>query len=1011
MQAVITIEAGAALSATLAATPAQVSTNQTVTLTMTVHNGGMVTAQSVMPSLPTVAGAGTVMLLTTPVASDVTAGANATFVWTYLASAAGSVTFTSTASGSDANSGAAVASAPATSNAVLIQGAATLTATASATPTTVTVNQQFVVDVVVSNAGGADALAVSTTTPTLSGPGTATLVTAAPTQTVPGGQSRTFTWTFKATGPGTTTFTAHANGSDANSGLTIMSAPATSNTVSIQTAVALAAALTATPNPVLQGQVVTVTLTITDSGSAGVTRLVPTVAVSGTSTATLLNGPTPSSVNLAGGTQQAFVWHYTANLPGTLTFTGSASGSEANTGAGVVSPNAAQTINVTRHAQLATTITAAGNVAAGATFTVTMTVSCVFGGFNCKNLTPSPLTVGGTTTATLLSGPTPPTVALVLDGNVATFTWQYQAGATAGTLTFSGSAQGQDANDNSVVVSAVVTSNVVTVGNPATLAATLTLPASLTRGQAFTVTLALTNGGGSAANAVTPSALVASGNGTATLVSGPAPPSATIPGAGGSASFTWSYLATADGTLTLAGSAAGSDAANGNTVSVAFTSNTGTIRDVATLFTDPFADGTPFVNVADYAGFLYLGPRKSGAGALRANPDGSAPATVSFSFPVDAVGHAMSNTSAPPFPSIGAAGCAANSAACGPDNENGRGIFTSAVIAGTPWLVVAGAKSTTTSYIYLTSSATTTPTLPYVDLSAVTSGTPFGATATHVFHNQLYVGFGATAGPDLVRLSTTPTAPGLDAVAGSDAVDLAVGGSALGGAGALVDVIADFGDRLYAAGAHGCLVSTTNAPRPFAGFPGDWSGCAPASDPLPTVVTAKTSAIEPADRAYPAAVAFGGRLYLARNTTSGPQLFACTPTASGDPALCDPADFTLVARNSQGNVVLTQFDDGGNGAITLLVATAAHLYVGFNNAAGVQLYRSSVATPLARGDFEGASGCSAALHPTSCASIGGSGFGDAASVRIFDAAALGGTRLVVTTGNGAVGARVFSVAE
>ena len=1010
VSASVTIQAAASLAATMAATPATVSTGQTITVTMTVTNGGMVTAKSVAPSLPSLMGSGSAMLLTTPAASDIAAGGSAMFTWTYRATVAGTVTFTSTASGSDANSGATVSSAPATSNVVTIQTAVTLAATVTAAPSTVTVNESFVVEVVVSNAGGTDALAVATTVPAPSGPGAATVQVAAPTQTVPAGQSRTFTWTFKASGAGTTTLTSTANGTDANSMQPITSGPATSKAVTIQAAATLTAALTATPNPVQQGKPVTVTLTITNTGGATVALVTPTLAVTGTSTASVIDGPSPTQATIAGGAQQAFVWHYTPNLPGTLTFTGSAAGNDANTGAAVASPNAAQTITVTRHAQLSTTITAPANVAVGATFTVTMTVSCVFGGFDCKNVTPSALVVGGSTTATLVSGPTPASVAFVADGTNTTFTWQYKAGPP-GTLTFTGNATCLDNVDNTLVTSPTVTSNVVIVGNPARLAATLTMPASLTRGQQFTVTLTLTNAGGATASTVTPTALTASGTGAASFVSGPTPPSTNVGSGGGTATTTWTYLATVDGMLALSGSATGTDAGNGNSVSTSFVSNTATIRDVGLLFTDPFADGTPFLNVADYAGFLYLGPRQSGAGALRANPDGTSPAAVSFSFPVDVTGHAMTNTSSPPFPSIGASGCAANSAACGPDNEDGRGIFTTATFGGSPWLVVAGAKSTTTTYVYLTSSATTAPSLPYVDLSAVASGAPFGATATHAFRNQLYVGFGAAAGPSLVRLSTTPTAPGLDAVAGTDATDLAVGGSLLAGAGAIADVIADFGDRLYVASAGGCLASTNNAPRPFAAFPADWTACTPATDPLPTVHTAKTSAIEPADRAHPAAVAFGGRLYLARNTTSGPQLFACAPSLSGDPAVCDPADFTLVARNSQGNVALTQFDDAGNGAITLLVATAGHLWVGFNNAAGVQLYRSSVATPLVRGDFEGAGGCSAALHPSNCAPFGSSGFGDASSVRIFDASAVGGTRLIVTTGNGAVGGRVFAATD
>src|SRR5207237_559542 len=145
-------------------------------------------------------------------------------------------------------------------------------------------------------------------------------------------------------------------------------------------------------------------------------------------------------------------------------------------------------------------------------------------------------------------------------------------------------------------------------------------------------------------------------------------------------------------------------------------------------------------------------------------------------------------------------------------------------------------------------------------------------------------------------------------------------------------------------------------------------------------------------------------------------LFACDPARTLDPAVCDPADWSLVAPNAVGDPLLSQFDDAGNTAVTLLVATASHLYVGFDNPSGIQLYRSSPtgAAPATRADFEGADGCGADLHPVGCAPFGGSGLGDPVAVRIFDGLALhlpAGDRVFVFAGDGSAAGRLFRIAD
>src|SRR5207248_8333903 len=154
----------------------------------------------------------------------------------------------------------------------------------------------------------------------------------------------------------------------------------------------------------------------------------------------------------------------------------------------------------------------------------------------------------------------------------------------------------------------------------------------------------------------------------------------------------------------------------------------------------------------------------------------------------------------------------------------------------------------------------------------------------------------------------------------------------------LIDSRATFNGGIYGANAGGCGRYDGSS----------WTSCKPSAWTLSPVTTSKKSDFVPADKAVPAMVAFGGRLYAARNITSGPQLWVCAPPA-GQP--CTSADWTQVAPNSTGSPPLSQFDDSTLGTVSLLVATSQHLYVGYDSAGGIALFRSTVPSPAARTDF------------------------------------------------------------
>jgi hypothetical protein len=319
----------------------------------------------------------------------------------------------------------------------------------------------------------------------------------------------------------------------------------------------------------------------------------------------------------------------------------------------------------------------------------------------------------------------------------------------------------------------------------------------------------------------------------------------------------------------------------------------------------------------------------------------------------------------------------------------------------------------------------------HLDLSAVLGGQTRGFSAALFFHDRLYLGFPDAGGsrPYLLVVRRLPTAdPGYDASSGTDVENLradnmpgiGVGGSPKNNATVqMIDTLAGFNDRLYVVNNGGCVRSTVTTPRSYSSFPGDWASCTPSLGAWSSHVsrtTSKAADLEPADRAVPQLAVFQGRLYLARNTTStsgvrGPQLFVCNPEKTGASADCDPGDWSLVAPNSTGDTQLTQFNDPENVSLSLLVATANALYVGFDNASrGVVVLRASTPAPVSREDFQGRTGCSAAQFPTGCEGLAGNGLG-AGVTRIFDGKAIGTGAIYLTAGNGTAPAGLFRMLD
>lgn len=538
------------------------------------------------------------------------------------------------------------------------------------------------------------------------------------------------------------------------------------------------------------------------------------------------------------------------------------------------------------------------------------------------------------------------------------------------------------------------------------LVSTLSLPPFVGRGNPLVVTMEVTNTGVSATDAVAPSDLIASGTGAATVATPPTGPVSLT--AGASTTFTWTYATTTVGMLTLAGTALGTDALTGFAIQSPVTQASTMIVEATTVVGDPLGDASPFGYVVGYQGHVYVGPNKTGASAVRLLPDGTGLSNLTFSFARDIQGNQASSSASAPYTSIGYTGCTQNTLACGPDNEDGRGLMLSGTLGGTEWLVLGGARSSgDLDYIYMTSDTDTTLDFKYVDLGTFLGVSTHGISAAHFLGNRLYMGFSDTSGakPYFVALQATPTGDGID-TSGQDVINL--GGDAFpdfaATTPAMIDSFGELNGRLYVANQSGLFAATVATPGVYNTT--DWQGAKPAFSQWFNKTSrqpVKEADLFPADRAIPQFATFKGRLFFGRNTTTGPQLWACNPAGGFDPMRCEGGDWLHAAPNNTGDSQLTQFNNPALTSITMVVATPTHLYVGFDSTSGVQVFRTTMFDNLLPGNFEGTGGCDASMHPTFCQGLGGTGLGDATDTRILDAKALtfsGVATVWVTVGDG-----------
>ncbi|EKR27720.1 bacterial Ig-like domain, group 2 [Leptospira interrogans serovar Bataviae str. L1111] len=168
------------------------------------------------------------------------------------------------------------------------------------------------------------------------------------------------------------------------------------------------------------------------------------------------------------------------------------------------------------------------------------------------------------------------------------------------------------------------------------------------------------------------------------------------------------------------------------------------------IVSDPFGDGSDFGSLVDYNNQIYLGPNVKGNQATRFNYDGTFPESIFFSFTKDinATNRASSRDGSIPVPNyvtIGHTGCTLNNAdittGCGPDNEDGRGVFATGSLDKKSHIFIAGSKPKSFNYLYYSSDTDTNLNFKYISMGKITGLATAGTSSIAVLDDRIHVGF------------------------------------------------------------------------------------------------------------------------------------------------------------------------------------------------------------------------------------------------------------------------------
>ena len=316
--------------------PSAVNTGDTVLVTMTVQNTGEAPILSVVPvltapeSVEKVSGP-------EPESQDIAPGDSVTFEWVYQVTATeGTLVFSGSAHGYTESE--EEVSSPSTESAVEVHVEPLLNSDITAllygviegTTVTVTMEVHNAGEVTLENVTPSELSVSSTGTASasfLTGPLPESITTLEP------GETKTFEWKYTvASGAqgGTAVFTGTVSGEAEGESVT---SDAVKATVGVESPAILTCFIIATPREVNAGEIITVAMTVQNIGQAEAVNVIPSeLQISGTGKVKLESGPSRTSVNVQGRSFEIILWMYVAVQEGTVTFSGSAQGTDASTG-------------------------------------------------------------------------------------------------------------------------------------------------------------------------------------------------------------------------------------------------------------------------------------------------------------------------------------------------------------------------------------------------------------------------------------------------------------------------------------------------------------------------------------------------------------------------------------------------------------------------------------------------------------------------------------------------------
>lgn len=380
-------------------------------------------------------------------------------------------------------------------------------------------------------------------------------------------------------------------------------------------------------------------------------------------------------------------------------------------------------------------------------------------------------------------------------------------------------------------------------------------------------------------------------------------------------------------------------------------------------FDDPFLDGTSFSFAFNYDGKVYLGTNDKNSAAFRFEPSGLNSTLITFSF-LNLLSPTCSTATG--FGTNASGTCGADS--IGPNSEYGVVGFTSitSTISSSNFeLLYIGNLKDGVNKVYYTQDKDSVLDWKEATWSATGGGNTKSIQTIYGFNDRVYSAASSAHGtqaPAVAVHSLTETGGEVTLGAGSDlslrsvnyigkneSIDnpcKAGNSSCVVGIDSMLYVANPTlgGPKLFLANNGGVVHSTTTPPTSSAHFSLALSLRAAERGNATLVLPGSPTGLQklsPGQKGAPLMVEYNGRLYLARNLSTG-ETNSTTQTTNNGAELwkCEVSCGT----NSNWKKIATASNfgsDSNNKAISLLQVNGSSLYIGFDNQFGTRIYKST----------------------------------------------------------------------